>query len=423
MVPLRRSPCSSASLALTLVSVLPAQDRELAADVAHALDQARPALLSHLRVATEGMDRAGLLALLTLAALHDGVPADAPHLQAALVALAGRAAEECYDLALRLCVYELLPKDPARQEQSARDLRALLARQHDDGGFCYRERMPDWDLSNSQYAALGLRAAVALGHKVERRVWTRLAAAVRDLQSSYGGFGYRPGDGSGSPGGYASMTAAGIAVLAICDQQLANRSFDKEIGRGWQWFARNVASVGSRDERHSFYFHYGLERAAILCDVAKVGEVDWYAQGARMLVKEQLANGGWRSAADGMLLPPREAGPGDPVATAFAVLFLRRSFQKEAGAITAHVVGLANLGPHSPERDIALCAAQLVARGKAALPEVLQALRSDVGPQRRAAGAALARLAGQDFAYDAGKDADGNRAAIRAAELWYLRNR
>lgn len=423
MVLLPRSPSPFALLAWAVGATLPAQDRELAASVVHALDQARPALLGHLRAATEGTDRVGLLALLTLAALHDGVPTDSPRLVAALAALAERPAVECYDLALRLCVYELLPKEAARQRQAAQDLRDLLTRQHGDGGFHYHPRPHGWDLSNSQYAALGLRAAVAMGLPVERRVWTRLASATRGLQGTYGGFDYKPGGGSGTPGGYASMTAAGIAVLAICDQHLANRSFDKEIGRGWQWFARNVATIGSRDEAHSFYFHYGLERAAILCDVVKVGEVDWYEQGARMLVKEQLANGGWRSVADGMLLPQRQQGPGDPVATAFAVLFLRRSFQKQAGAITAHVVGLANLGPHSPERDVAACAEQLAARGKAALPEVLQALRSEVGPQRRAAGLALVRLAGQDFGFDATKDADGNRAALRAAELWYLRNR
>ena len=62
-------------------------------------------------------------------------------------------------------------------------------------------------------------------------------------------------------------------------------------------------------------------------------------------------------------------------------------------------------------------------RGKAAMPEVLAALRSEVGPQRRAAAAALATIAGESFGYDPAKDAEQNRDAVRAAELWYLRNR
>lgn len=400
-----------------------AQGRSLAERVAEALDVARPALLSHLREAVEPGVRTGQLALVTLAALHDGVALDEPRLVKAIEELAERPADECYDLALRLCVYEVLPPDPKRKKQSKRDLDDLLERQHDDGGFHYRRRPPNWDLSNTQYAALGLRAAVAMGLTVEKRVWTRLASATKSLQSSYGGFDYSPSGGFGSRGGYASMTAAGIAALAICDQHLDGKSYAKEVGRGWQWFERNVATIGSAAEAHAFYFHYGLERAAILCDKDKVGDVDWYAAGAEMLLARQERSGGWISRPDGFLLPGRAAGRGEPVATAFAVLFLRRKFQKQAGAITAHVVGLVNLGPYSKDQDVEACAEQLVARGKAALPEVLKALRSEVVPQRRAAAAALASLAGQGFGYDATKDADGNREAIRAAELWYLKNR
>ncbi len=402
------------------------QTPELQRRIDHALDQARPALLRHLRAAREPSVRSGQLALLLLAAIHDGVPADDEAFVAGLAALTKARLDQCYDLSLRLLVFEALPRSEERDRIAKRDTAELLRHQSKQGGFHYREKPRDWDLSNTQYAALGLRAAVAMGIEVDRRVFARMAAEVGDQQDNYGGFGYAPGDGAGRMGSYASMTAAGIAVLAICRQMHGPRppqAIDKRIARGWQWFAKNVRAIGSPSERWCFYFHYGLERAAILCDVETIGETDWYEAGARMFCDLQHANGSWFSQTDAGFARQDGAVPGDPVSTAFAVLFLRRKFQKEVGPITAHVVALVNLGPHSKDADVAACAEQLAARGKAAMPELLAALRSEIGPQRRAAAQALAAIAGEAFGYDPAKDAEQNRDAVRAAELWYLRNR
>lgn len=422
------SAISRLAAALLAVASLAAQDRSLQERIDHALDEARPALLTHLREAVEGGERGGLTALLLLAAIHDGVAENEPRFAAALTAMTESRSEECYDLALRLMVLQALPPNEARLKLAKRDLASLLRRQTGDGGFHYQERANNWDLSNTQYAALGLRAAASMGLDVDRRVWTRMSKAVRDLQDSYGGFGYSPGHGRGKNGAYASMTAAGIAALAICQQQLGEndhtgKSLAKEIARGWQWFERNGAAIGSKVERYCFYFHYGLERAAILCDVEKIGEIDWYAVGGAMLVDSQAGGGGWVSTPDGIHGAGARSSAGDPVATSFAILFLRRKFQKAAGPITQHIVRFVNLGPHSPDKDVKACAEQLAARGRAALPEVLKALRSEIEPQRRAAGDALTKISGETFGFDPAKSVDDNRDALRAAELWYLRNR
>ena len=84
---------------------------------------------------------------------------------------------------------------------------------------------------------------------------------------------------------------------------------------------------------------------------------------------------------------------------------------------------LAAVGPKSKAQDVDDCAAELVRRGKAALPDVLQALRSEIEPQRRAAAKALSAIAGEAFGYDAARDAEQNRDAIKKAELWHLRHR
>lgn len=408
-----------------------AQD-DLMEKVNHALEQARPALMDHLRQATRGQARVGELALLLLAAIHDGVSPDDPVFAAAQKRLGKAMPAQTYDLALRLMVLEALPAFPDRLELAQADAEELLRHRH-RGAFTYQTQGNHWDLSNTQYAALGLRAAKALGVSIENSVWIELAKAIGAQQDSFGGFAYQARNRGFDPCGYASMTAAGIAVLAICRQAIdgdtaRDTELEKKITRGWDWFRHNLDTIGSATERRSFYFHYGLERAAILTDVVKIGEVDWYAKGALMFVDTQQSGGGWTSKSDGELgghLP----GAGHSVSTAFAVLFLRRKFQKNlgfqesVGPITPRPVMLAAVGPTSAQKDIESCTAELVRRGKGAMPDVLKAMRCEVEPRRRAASNALLAIAGEAFGFDPALDQEQNQDALRKAELWYLKNR
>ena len=225
------------------------------------------------------------------------------------------------------------------------------------------------------------------------------------------------------------MTAAGIAVLAICGQALGDKytganDLDQQIKKAWEWFEMHSDVVGSRRERWSFYFHYGLERAAILTDVRKIGgKTDWYSLGAEMLCDAQLPGGGWSSTKDGF--PGRRLSKkrGDAVPTSFAILFLRRKFQKKAGPITQRVVRIVNIGPRSKPKDIEECAEQLIQRGKKAMPEVIDALRSEIETQRQAAALALEGIVGHRYGFDPKADREANRGAVRKVELWFLKNR
>jgi hypothetical protein len=161
--------------------------------------------------------------------------------------------------------------------------------------------------------------------------------------------------------------------------------------------------------------------------VTEVGGEDWYKKGARMLLDAQGGGGGWISAPDfsGGGFGAAPGGKiGQSVPTAFAILFLRRKFQKVAGPLTGPgTVTLPMLTAQSNDADVRSCADYLGRRGKEVLPEVLKALRDELLPRRRAAGLALALLAGQDFGYDPARGEDANGPALRAAELWYLKNR
>ena len=286
---MRRELIAAGLLLLPGVKPAWAQAGPLAERVLRALEKARRPLLEHL-AASSGGERA----LLVLAAIHDGVPADDKTFARALRGLAEDRLGMTYDLALRLMVMADLPSFPDRAEAAARDTKDLLRHQSADGGFSYGEGMRGYDLSNTQYGALGLRAAVALGQKIPQAVWKRLLALVEGQQESYGGFGYH---GQGAP--YASMTVAGIGVLEICKQNLEpaarTGNIDGRIARGWSWMDAHVADVGSWKTRWSAYFHYGLERAAILSDKKTVGGKDWYELGAEMFLEEQQHDGGWGS--------------------------------------------------------------------------------------------------------------------------------
>ena len=91
--------------------------------------------------------------------------------------------------------------------------------------------------------------------------------------------------------------------------------------------------------------------------------------------------------------------------------------------MTLNIVRLVNIGPLSPQRDVDECAKQLVSRGKSAMTEVINGLRSDIELQRRAAAQALMGITNQIFGFDPKSDREANRSSIRAAELWYLQNR
>lgn len=425
---LLRLTCAAFLATLGVVGSAVAQSADLKSKINDALEMARPALVGHLKATVRGGTRVGEVALLCLAGIHDGIPADDPVLEAALKKLAKGRPHQTYDIALRLLVLEACPTFPDRMKIARKDAKKLLDHRCDEGAFQYEKRPSTWDLSNTQYGALGLRAAAGLGIKIPKAVWSRLAREIGDQQAPDGGFCYtRRRHGWDA---YPSMTVAGIAVLAICRQALGDnyarkKQVDQQINKAWAWMQQHAKTIGSRKERWSFYYHYGLERAAILTDVTKIGGVtDWYSQGAEMFVDMQLSGGGWTSTRDGFPGHRLSRKRGDSVPTSFAILFLRRKFQKEIGGpLTENIVRLVNIGPASKQQAIDECARQLVKQGKKAVPDILKALRSDVAPKRQAASKAFQEIAGDTFGFNPKLDRDANRSAIRRAELWYLKNR
>jgi hypothetical protein len=217
-------------------------------------------------------------------------------------------------------------------------------------GWGYDEETPRWDLSNTQYAALGLLAAWRCGVEIHEEVWIQMAEGLLLYQSKgeeialrlvrvgekerrktragrrvkARGLGYYPNDQA--PKG--SMTCGGLSALRICRDILRaersrafgkkglDRKVDAALDEGWAWMASHwMIQRHAPDHGRSWilYYLYSLERAGVLCRVRKVNGHDWYYEGAAWLLATQGEDGHW------------EGSRSTLVDTCFALLFLKRA--------------------------------------------------------------------------------------------------
>jgi len=177
-----------------------------------------------------------------------------------------------------------------------------------------------WDLSNSQYAVLGMWALTEVGAEVPTDYWKRAQDAWEKWQQPEGGWKY---DNAPKRKITPAMTAAGIATLFITQDFTATdhsaicvgASPNPAIERGLAWMDHEIDKVVKTPD---YYTLYGIERIGVASGHKYFGSTDWFQKGAEYIVKTQRPDGSWRSTAGDN--PHR-----DIVAdTAFALLFLSR---------------------------------------------------------------------------------------------------
>ncbi len=267
----------------------------------------------------------GMTSLAAYTLLKCGVERDHPAVQRAATRIQCEPASSVYAAGFELLFLAEL-QDEALQGRIEETARRLLSWQQGGGGYSYPAAAPP-DLSNGQYAALGLRAAAKRGVKIPPEAWIKLGDATLTHQEKASGayegagFGYYPG---GPPTG--SMTAGGTCIVKIVDEQLAKTGASKTaFVTGWRkgvsWLDRNFAADSNPRSGASWlwYWLYGVERVGGLCDVAELAGKSWYREGARIGVETQKPEGSW----DG------DGGP-QPT-TCFALLFLARATSAVSG--------------------------------------------------------------------------------------------
>lgn len=184
------------------------------------------------------------------------------------------------------------------------------------------------DMSNTQFALLGLRAGSELGFEMPWKTLERCATAIFRLQAEPGGFSYAPGDAP--RGGMTAATLAGIHVLGELDRLGRSGPFKKgsndaasvlakqrdrvRAAEAWMEARFDAArpAFGERAWTSSWEYSYlwAIERWCSLTGRQAIGVHDWYREGAERLLALQGADGDFGGSIDD---------------TCFALLFLRRA--------------------------------------------------------------------------------------------------
>ena len=202
------------------------------------------------------------------------------------------------------------------------------------------------DNSNSQYAALGLRAchdagidlpkdAITLARKwlldsQEKEAGASKDVATGGIAAPPRGWGYTP---SHAP--YGSMTAGAIGSVCIYDYILDGEKSlswkrDASVLSGIAWLAHNFSPTGNPfvdkvvgnsyslipDGAMFYYYLYAVERTGLLFGTEKFGAREWYPEGANVLLKIQQPDGSW---------PAADTHRNAVWDTCFSILFLRRA--------------------------------------------------------------------------------------------------
>ncbi len=181
-----------------------------------------------------------------------------------------------------------------------------------------------YDHSNTQFALLGLASAAGAGVSIPKNTWGRILEHLRKSRQEDGGWSY---SGRKQYRSTESMTSAGVGGMILALQALQPKISGEEIransgvAGGLKWMVKEYSLNESRRgpvlgrlNRGGWGFYYSaysLERAMMLSEIKLLdGKYDWYRDGSNRLLRMQGLDGAWSSTVD----------------TAFALLFLKRSF-------------------------------------------------------------------------------------------------
>ena len=297
----------------------------------------------------------GVTALGLYALLKSGVPPEDPAVGKAVAWLRYAKPTSVYGAALWILALDALgdPGKDAEVQAVARWLEDAVSEK--DRTWAYSPESRKTDISNTQFAVLGLWAAERHGFKAKDATWSGLLLRIPVHQTAEGGFYYstnrEPKVATGS------RTGAGILVLEIAAARadpartengpLVHRAREV-LKRAWEYMDRRFVATSSFEGEHALrhdfshaYYLWGVERIAAVAGRERIGGKDWYREGAEVLVGSQEKDGDWGSFHE----------------TCIALLFLRRatatmlgraSPPPEGAAVAAAPAGPAKPAPGTP---------------------------------------------------------------------------
>jgi hypothetical protein len=207
------------------------------------------------------------------------------------------------------------------------------------------EGPPAGDNSNSQYAALGVRACSDAGVVIPKGVvlaaqtWWRISqheaaksGGVATDSATFGPAGWCYGPKDHGHASYAAMTAGAVGALAILNylEDPTSARKDPTLQRGLAWLGANFSlKTQEGPPEHCkesgwmlYYYLYALERAGVLAGTETFGAHKWYVEGAEAILAAQKPNGSWLAP---FPHPDRSDTTNAVWDTCFAILFLKRA--------------------------------------------------------------------------------------------------
>lgn len=322
--------------ALAIVAQQPRIDAAIDRGCARLLDlqQRDGSWFSH-----SGNFEGGQTALSVYTLLKAGLPLSHPGIQRGLAHLTTLRPVKVYVAGAMLLAF-VETGDPSYRTHIERLVADLLQWQR--GTWAY-PRAPgdsglhdDQDLSITQFALLGLRAAARAGVRIPPVCWQDALRTVLRYQErahtvgtgkdkvEVAGFRYRLNAGDQGTG---SMTTAGLTSLWLAREGLGrvpadlNRDVETAMRLGCNWLAHHFDASDNPEfsGQRWLYYLYGVERVSALYKVAYWGDHAWYLEGAKVLLDKQAGDGSWP-------LPDAESD------TCFAILFLKRATAARTGS-------------------------------------------------------------------------------------------
>jgi hypothetical protein len=195
------------------------------------------------------------------------------------------------------------------------------------------------DNSNTQFGLLGVWVAGRHGVPTERSL-ALVARRFRARQTKKGSWGYYWRPALAEKETTPSMTAAGLLGLAVGhglstgeqkNDTARKKVDDPAIKKGLQALGEHIGKpLGSGRKANArgktladinLYFLWSVERVAVLYNLPKINDKDWYAWGAELLVDHQEKDGSWKVGG----YPGVNETHTALVDTCFALLFLKRA--------------------------------------------------------------------------------------------------
>lgn len=280
----------------------------------------------------------GISSLVTYALLSAGESYQDPRMRKALNWLRENPGRGTYAVSIRAHIWALLPDEfRPNLEQEAR---WLLGAHNDSSVFLYQQAPNNRnavDHSTTQYGILGLWEFSKRGGRVDPRFWTAIVEHLNKTQSPDGGWSYSPRGDEKASESRGSMTAAGLTMLFIAQQELLRErktpepTITQDIAEGLAWFDKHFSPTKNFNGPDYHYYAYCVERVALASGLDRFGGVDWFSAMSDHLISQIKAvpSATLKEIRDKNPGVPKDAqfksvGRGDVIDTSFALAFLAR---------------------------------------------------------------------------------------------------